>query len=237
MQKLRINPFSDALIIIDVQPTFMPGGGLPVPGGNVIIPVIKKAIYYFSPQCTVATLDKHPSGHISLASSYIGAKPMDVLRTADNVRLAPHAKFTWEQLKEYLSKVGNQILWPNHGVIGTGDAELHPLLKKCDIGFFLEKGTDPACDSYSAFFDNLGRPTGLARYLREHGAKRCFFVGLAFDYCVGWSALDAVKENFEAFVIKEATRAVGSPADSVRKILEAFKKAKINMVKISDLVL
>ena len=237
MKKILVNPFFDALIIVDAQPTFMPGGGLPVKKGNNIVPVIKKLMYFFSPEHTIATLDKHPFGHISLASSYVGLNPGTVLQNHHGVCLAPGARFTLEQLEDYLSKVGRQVLWPNHGIIGSCDSMLHPVLQGNKIRFVLEKGKDPACDSYSAFRDNIGRLTGLGDYLRELKIRRCFFAGLALDYCVGWSALDAADEGFEVFVVEEATRAVGTPKDGVRRIKRSFAEKRVRIVSLLDIVL
>ncbi|MBU1179467.1 isochorismatase family protein [Patescibacteria group bacterium] len=233
--KVRIDPLIDALLIVDATKTFMPGGGLAITGGHLIIPTIEDIISLFVPEKRIATLDKHKPGSICLASSYSGLAPRTFLQKEMFARLAPHALFTFAELQEYLKKTGGQMLWDDHGM--GEEAELHPRLQNYKFGFILEKGLDPKCDSYSAFFDNLGRPTGLAEELRRRGVKRCFFCGLAFDYCVGWSAEGAHREGFEVFVIEDATRPVGVPADSVQKMLESFAQKGIRLIQSSDLTL
>ena len=185
MNKIIVNHFSDALIAVDVQPTFMPGGGLPVPGGDEIVQV-GQALMIGWPNLKLrfATQDWHPLGHISLAGSYTGLAPYSLLTEtmvagwtdAANL-IAPGARFTLAELKNYLAGVKQQVLWPNHGIEGTAEAELHPTFMRSEFAYILKKGTDPACDSYGAFEDNLMRPTGFADVLRQAGVKRCLGSG------------------------------------------------------------
>ncbi|MCG2693711.1 isochorismatase family protein [Candidatus Parcubacteria bacterium] len=233
--KVRINPLTDALLIVDATKTFMPGGGLAIIDGDLIIPTIEDIISLFVPEKRIATLDKHKLGSICLASSYNGLAPRTFLQRAMPNYLAPHALFSYEELTGYLLKTGGQVLWEDHGM--GEEAELHPSLQSYKFGFILHKGLDPKCDSYSAFFDNLGRPTGLAEELRRCKVKRVFICGLALDYCVGWSAEGARREGFEVFVIEDATRPVGYPADSVEKIFESFTQKGIQLVQSTDLTL
>jgi len=211
---LIIRP-EDAVLNVDVQPTFMPGGGLPVAGGDEIVPVVGRVSLLFAPHRRYFTLDRHPLGHISLASSYVGLTPGTLLKAeeaekwrAAHEHLAPQARFRLKDLKRYLRQVGGQMLWPDHGIAGTAEAELHPGLVGMPCQAILDKGGDPRCDSYSAFRDNLRRPTGLHEKMAADGVKRIFLTGLALDFCVGESAVDAVDYGFEAFVVEDATRAV-----------------------------
>lgn len=246
-KKIIINPETDALLVIDVQPTFMPGGGLPIMGGQYVVPVIRdRLMSLFPKRRRFASKDRHPRGHISLASSYEGIRPMTQLMSTRHddslVRRAPHAKFSTAELVEYLAKVPGQILWPDHAIAGQDEAELHPDLPESEFGYVLVKGTDPACDSYSAFFDNLHRPTELADVLRDRGVRRVFVCGLAFDFCVAWTALGAVECGFETYVIEDATRAVDIPAGpatpgSVEATREIFERDGVKVVNSDDLAL
>lgn len=243
MNKIIVNPFSDALIAIDVQPTFMPGGGLPVTGGHEVTRVVRNLMSGWpNLKLRYATQDWHPLGHISLASSYVGLAPYSLLTEAtvagwtDAANLiAPGACFTLAELKNYMAKVKAQMLWPNHGIEGTAEAELHPDYMRSEFAYILKKGTDPACDSYGAFEDNLMRPTGLADVLRQAGVKRCFFWGLALDYCVRFSAEGAVRHGFEAYVIEDATRAVAP--ESAAETKNAFAQLGIHLVDADELEL
>lgn len=239
---MKINPETDALLVIDVQPTFMPGGGLSVFEGDKIVPIVENIFRFFPRTRRFATKDRHPRGHISLASSYSTFSPMVALTpqmirnwSEQNHGLAPHAKFTLSELNDYLSVVGAQMLWSEHALEGTAEAELHPALVESDFAHVLIKGMDPKCDSYSGFFDNLGRPTGLSDILREAGVRRCFFVGLAFDYCVGWSAEGAVKEGFEVIVIEDATRPVGYPPGRVTAMRASLERLGAKLIQSSEL--
>jgi nicotinamidase/pyrazinamidase len=238
---IRIRRTKDALIDVDIQNAFMPGGGLPVPDGDGIVPTVKIVHRHFVREQRFMTLDQHPRGHISLASSYAGLAPFAALALADvrdwtEDRLAPGAKFTLDQLKAYLAKVGTQVLWPDHALIGTRDLDFCRKLDHLDYIYAQTKGRDPACDSYSGFRDNLRRPTGLAAEIRRRlpECERVFLTGLAYDYCVGWTALDAVEEGFEAVVVKDATRAIDQ-GGSVAAIEQAFADKGVRVVMAREL--
>lgn len=180
----------DALIVIDPQIDFCPGGALAVAGGDEIMAGIDALSAGFD--LIVITQDWHPRGHASFASSHAGKAPFDTIDLA----------------------YGTQVLWPDHCVQGSGGAGFHPgLTGTVDRAhLILRKGYHPGIDSYSAFFENdQTTATGLAGYLRDKGVKRCVFVGLAYDFCVAWSALDAVRQGFEAVVVKHLTRAIAMP--------------------------
>jgi nicotinamidase/pyrazinamidase len=175
----------DALVVVDVQNDFCPGGALAVPDGDAVIPVIHRIAERF--EHVLLTQDWHPPVHCSFASSYEGKKPFEVVELAGE----------------------EQRLWPDHCVQGTRGAELHPALRLDRAELILRKGFRKEIDSYSAFLENdHATPTGLAGYCRERGLERMFFAGLAFDFCVGFSAVDARKAGFEAVVVRDACRAI-----------------------------
>jgi len=239
---ILIDPATDAVINVDVQPTFMPGGGLPVASGDEIIPVVQRVNLIIPAERRYFTLDKHPVGHISLASSYNGLRPyarLDAAAVAGwtdaDDRLAVCARFRLDELKDYLARVGSQTLWPDHGIFGTAEAMLHPDIRGLPGRIVIVKGSDPRCDSYSGLRDNLRRLTGLDQLLREDGVKRLFLTGLALDFCVGFTALDARELGFEAFVVQDATRAVALPG-TVEKMLADFAVAGVRLVESEDLV-
>ncbi len=175
----------DVLIVVDVQNDFCPGGALAVPHGEEIIPIVNGLAARF--RNVVLTQDWHPRGHSSFASSHPGAKPFDTIA-------APY---------------GPQVLWPDHCVQDTPGAALHPALRAPHAALVLRKGFRRAIDSYSAFYENDRKtPTGLTGYLRERGLTRLFLAGLAFDFCVRYSAEDARREGFDAFVIEDACRGI-----------------------------
>jgi nicotinamidase/pyrazinamidase len=179
---------TDALIVIDMQRDFLPGGSLAVAGGDEIIPGINQIASRFAH--VVLTQDWHPHGHISFASAH------DLQPFTDTID----------------ASYGTQTLWPDHCVQGTPGAEIDPRLDIPHAELLLRKGFRKEIDSYSAFLENDHMtPTGLAGYLRERQIERLCFVGVAFDFCVGFSAVDAIKLGFEAVVIDELTRAVGLP--------------------------
>lgn len=243
---------SDVLIDVDVQPTFMPGGGLAVASGDAVVPVVHRLHAFFPPSRRFATLDRHPRGHVSLASSYEGLSPYASLKPIDTAGwtqegrrgsyippfrgLADHALFTLLQLQTYLMRVGAQTLWPDHAIEGEPESELHHTLRPGDYAFIQVKGTDPLCDSYSGFRDNLKRETGLAQQIsgRVPWAARVLLTGLAYDFCVGWTALDAVELGFEAVVVKDATRPVGLPG-TIEAMEAAFAEKGVRVVESSDL--
>src|ERR1700733_8668823 len=171
----------DVLIVIDVQNDFCPGGALAVPRGDEVVPVINRLAARF--RHVVLTQDWHPPQHFSFASRHRGKNPFDTI-AAD---------------------YGPQVLWPDHCVQDSSGARLHPALHIAHAALLLRKGMNPAIDSYSAFYENDRKtPTGLVGYLRDRGLRRLFFAGLAFDFCVRYSAEDAKREGFEVVVIEDA---------------------------------
>jgi nicotinamidase/pyrazinamidase len=181
----------DALVIVDPQNDFCPGGALAVAGGDEIMPGIADLADRFG--VVVVTQDWHPGSHRSFASNHPGGSPFASVDM-------PY---------------GSQVLWPDHCVQGSEGANFHPALRHAveRAHLILRKGYNPAVDSYSAFYENdRSTATGLAGYLRDKGVRRCVFVGLAYDFCVAYSALDAVREGFEAVVLKPLTRAIAMPA-------------------------
>jgi nicotinamidase/pyrazinamidase len=171
------------LVIIDVQNDFMPGGPLEVPQGDAIVPIINKVQGYFD--LVVATQDWHPENHTSFASSHLNKKPFD--------------KIVLRGLQ--------QILWPDHCIVGSSGAELHNDLESNRFAAIFRKGMDSEVDSYSAFFDNNHQlSTGLSGYLRDKGTADVHFCGLAADICVYYSILDSMLEGFSATLIEDASR-------------------------------
>jgi nicotinamidase/pyrazinamidase len=176
---------SDLLLVIDVQNDFCPGGALAVGEGDAVVPVINRLAERFDH--VVLTQDWHPADHSSFASRHPGSSPFETIDM-------PY---------------GPQTLWPDHCVQGTTGAAFHPKLSTDRAQLVIRKGFRGAIDSYSAFHENDRRtPTGLAGYLRERGLKRVFLAGLATDYCVYYSALDARREGFEAVVVEAGSRAI-----------------------------
>ncbi len=174
-----------ALIVVDIQNDFCPGGALAVAGGDEIVPLVNRMIAGFDH--VVLTQDWHPAGHSSFASTHAGRRPFETVEM-------PY---------------GPQTLWPDHCVQGTGGADFHPGLDWTKAQMVIRKGFRGAIDSYSAFFENdRTTPTGLAGYLRERGLSDLTFVGLATDFCVAYSALDAVRAGFSATVRLDACRAI-----------------------------
>jgi len=189
------------LIAVDVQNDFCPGGRLAVPRGDEVVEPINRLIERFPH--VVLTQDWHPQGHGSFASSHPGRTPYET------------ATFAY----------GPQILWPDHCVQGTPGADFHPTLWADRAELVLRKGYRREIDSYSAFFENdRATPTGLAGYLRDRGFRRVVLAGLAFDFCVLWSAEDARRLGFEAVVVEDACRALdveGSAAEARRRLARA----------------
>jgi len=175
----------ECLIVVDVQNDFMPGGALAVPRGDEVLPVINRLAPRFAN--VVLTQDWHPRGHASFASSHPGRKPFD---TVD----LPY---------------GRQVLWPEHCVQGTPGAAFHPGLDVTQAQLVIRKGFHPDIDSYSGFVEADRRTsTGLAGYLKERSLKKLYVCGLATDFCVAWTALDARAAGFEVTVVEDACRAI-----------------------------
>jgi len=190
---------TDALIVIDPQNDFCPGGSLAVIDGDAIMAEIATLSARFAH--VVVTQDWHPAGHSSFASSHPGAAPFSLLAM-------PY---------------GEQMLWPDHCIQGSAGADFHPAVAPAvtHARLILRKGSDPAIDSYSAFRENdRTTPTGLSGSLREIGVERCVFVGLAYDFCVGWSALDAIDHGFAALVLTGLTRAIAMPIGAGRTTVD-----------------
>jgi nicotinamidase/pyrazinamidase len=181
----KITPTADdALIVIDVQNDFCPGGALAVPKGDEIVPLVNRLIEQF--QHVVLTQDWHPKGHSSFASTHKG-DPFTAIKLG----------------------YGDQTLWPDHCVQGTKGAEFHRDLVARESELILRKGFRKEIDSYSAFYENdRATKTGLNGYLRDRGLKRLFMCGLATDFCVAWSALDGRREGFPIIVVEDACRAI-----------------------------
>ena len=194
-----------ALVVIDMQNDFCPGGALAVAGGDEIVAPINALMGDFG--AVVLTQDWHPADHASFAASHPGAEPFGVTQM-------PY---------------GPQVLWPAHCVTGTAGADFHPGLDLNRADLVIRKGFRPQIDSYSAFFDNDHQtPTGLAGYLRERGLTDLVFVGLAHDFCVAWSAIDAAKLGFTATVIEAATRAIDLDG-SRERARAAMRAAGVNL--------
>ncbi|MBM3521310.1 MAG: bifunctional nicotinamidase/pyrazinamidase [Alphaproteobacteria bacterium] len=193
----------DALIVVDVQNDFIPGGALAVPRGDEVVPVINHLAKAFP--WVVLTQDWHGPGHASFASSYPGKKPFEVVKL-------PY---------------GNQVLWPDHCVQGTEGAAFHRDLAIPHAQLVIRKGYNPSVDSYSAFIeaDRKSR-TGLDAWLKAQGIKRVFCCGLATDFCVAWTAQDARKLGFQAVVIEDACRAIDLDG-SLARAWEAMAKAGV----------
>jgi len=193
-----------ALIVIDVQNDFCPGGALAVPEGDNIVPVINRMMQDFG--TVILTQDWHLSGHSSFASSHDGKAPFDAISM-------PY---------------GTQVLWPDHCVQGTEGAAFHSDLRT-DADLIIRKGYRPQIDSYSAFFENdQSTPTGLMGYLNERGIKELTIVGLATDFCVAFSALDAVRLGFKVQVELSACRAINMDG-SLNAALDNMKNAGITL--------
>jgi len=202
----------DALLIIDVQNDFCPGGALAVAEGDSVIGPIHRIAPHFAH--IILTQDWHPAGHSSFASSHPGKQPFEQVDL-------PY---------------GPQTLWPEHCMQQTSGAELHPKLRLPQAELILRKGFRREIDSYSAFFENdRTTPTGLAGYLEERNLTRVFLAGLAYDYCVGYSALDARRLGLEAFIIRDACRAIDLNG-SVAKIEADFARTGVALIESAQVL-
>lgn len=190
-----------ALLIVDVQNDFCPGGALEVPNGDEIIPVINKLSQEFD--VVVQTQDWHPAGHSSFASSHDGKDPFETIEM-------PY---------------GEQVLWPDHCVQGSHGAEFHPDLETNRSQLIIRKGFRKEIDSYSAFYENDDKTTtGLTGYLRQRNIDTLYAVGLATDFCVKWSVVDGLKEGFDVYVVEEAVKGIdieGSVDQAWSEMLDA----------------
>jgi nicotinamidase/pyrazinamidase len=208
----RIKPGDDdVLAVVDVQNCFLPGGTLPVPDGDKIIPIINRLAPVF--RHVVITQDWHTKGHISFASSHPGKKPFETVQL-------PY---------------GTQVLWPDHCIQGTPDADLAKELSIPHAELIIRKGYRQHVDSYSAFLEaDRKAMTGLSGYLKERGLKNVYFVGLATDFCVAWSALDAKRAGFNASVIEDATRGIDA-GGSLGKAWADMTAAGVGRIKSTDI--
>jgi nicotinamidase/pyrazinamidase len=207
---MRLTP-NDLLLVVDVQNDFCPGGQLAVAGGHEVIPVIHKIAPFF--EHISLTQDWHPPNHHSFASAHPGKRPFEQVKVS----------------------YGEQTLWPDHCVQGTTGAEFHPSLHLPQAELILRKGFRPQIDSYSAFFENdRATATGLAGYLRDRGLTRVFLAGLAYDYCVAYSALDARRLGIPAVVVRDACRAIDH-LGSVAAIEKELAAAGIKLIESSIL--
>lgn len=208
---MTVTPAStDALIVVDVQIDFCPGGALAVADGDAVVPVVNALAKRF--RNVILTQDWHPAGHASFASAHPGKAPFETTQM-------PY---------------GLQVLWPDHCVQGTPGAALHPGLDVPHAQLVIRKGYHAGVDSYSAFREaDRTTPTGLAGYLRERGIGRVFVVGLATDYCVAWTAMDARAAGFEAIVLEDACRAIDLDG-SLAKAWDAMAAAGVGRGRSAD---
>lgn len=197
MARFTIDRATDILGVVDVQPTFMPGGELAVAEGDAVVPAINRLAPLFDH--AFASQDWHPPGHSSFASAHPGKQPYDTVAM-------PY---------------GEQVLWPDHAIQGSPNAALHHGFDLRRVELIIRKGFHPGIDSYSTFFENDHRtPTGLDGWLRQRGFRRVFLAGLATDFCVAWSAADAVQVGYEVVVIEDACRGIGVPLGNCRTTLD-----------------
>ena len=209
---MRIKPLpTDVLLVIDMQRDFCPGGALAVSDGESILPLINTLGRRFDH--VILTQDWHPANHISFASAHPGHLPYATIETT----------------------YGPQTLWPDHCVQQSPGADLHPALDLRHAELIVRKGFRPDIDSYSAFLENdHTTPTGLAGYLRERGLNRLFMCGLAYDFCVRFSAIDGTALGFECLVIEDATRPVNLP-NSVQSTNIALTDADIRCILSAEI--
>ncbi len=202
----------DALVVVDVQYDFLPGGSLAVAGGDEIIEPINALARRF--RNVIQTQDWHPAGHISFASSHPGLEPFQTIEL-------PY---------------GLQVLWPDHCIIGTKGAQFSIALDIPHVQAVIRKGYRETIDSYSGFLENDHKTaTGLAGYLKERGLKRLFVCGLATDFCVAWTAEDGLEQGFETIVIEDATRAIDTNG-SLEAARTRMDATGVGRISIADLL-
>jgi nicotinamidase/pyrazinamidase len=203
---------SDVFVVVDVQNCFVPGGSLAVRGGDEIVPLVNRPAKRF--RHVVLTQDWHTPDHVSFASRHPGKKPFDTVAL-------PY---------------GTQVLWPDHCVQGTDGSMLYKGLDIPHAELIIRKGNRREVDSYSAFVEaDQKTQTGLGGYLKQRGIRRVFFAGLATDFCVAWSALDARRQGFEALVIEDACRGIDTQG-SLAKAWADMKSAGVQRIQSSDLL-
>jgi nicotinamidase/pyrazinamidase len=202
----------NALLVIDIQNDFCPGGKLAIKESEKVIPIINQLTQKFDR--VVATQDWHPENHISFARNHPGAKNYDIIQIEDMT----------------------QVLWPAHCVRGTKGAEFHSDVNTNNLHLILRKGTDPEIDSYSAFMENDKKTiTGLEGYLKGLNITQVFISGLATDYCVFYSAMDAKRLGFETYVIIDACRGVDVPENNVENAINTMQGNDIKIISSSEL--
>jgi len=203
----------DALILVDVQNDFCAGGALAVPDGDAVVAVANALLPRFS--LVVATRDYHPPTHLSFASNHSG-----------------------KSIYEMIDLDGlPQVLWPAHCVEGTSGADFHPALEASRITRVFPKGTDARIDSYSGFFDNGQRKaTGLGDYLHKEGVRDVYVMGLATDYCVKWTALDAVRLGFQVHLVEDGCRRVGLNVGDVPRAIEDMRAAGVRVTQSAEVL-
>lgn len=202
-----------ALILVDLQNDFCTGGNLAVPRGEEVVLLANQLLPHFD--LIIATKDWHPADHMSFASQHAGRRIGDVIAVAG----------------------AGQVLWPDHCVQESSGAEFHPALDTQRIHKIFLKGTDKQIDSYSAFFDNAHlRATGLSEYLREQQVEEVYIMGLATDYCVKFSVLDALGLGFNVFLINDACRGVELHAGDIKRALAEMEKAGAKIVNVKEIV-
>lgn len=200
-----------ALLVVDVQNDFCPGGSLAIKQGDEIIPVINKLMTKFP--LVIGTQDWHPANHLSFAANHKGKKPLNIIN---------------------LQGI-EQVLWPNHCVQGSRGADFHHQLNTVGFNLIIRKGSNPQLDSYSAFYENDKKTqTGLSGYLKGLTISQLYLCGLAMDYCVFYSAMDAVNQGFSVFVIEDACRGVDFPTGSMRKALQTMQQSGIHIINSKE---
>lgn len=203
---------SDVLIVVDVQYDFLPGGALAVPEGDAVIDPINRLAGQF--RHVVMTQDWHPAGHASFASSHSGKQPFDLVDLS----------------------YGPQVLWPDHCIQGTQGADLSRDLVIPHAQLIIRKGYNAGIDSYSGFKEaDRSTSTGLAGYLKERGFKRVFCAGLALDFCVAWTALDAAAAGFETYLIEDASRAIDANG-SLAKAKDDLSAAGVHTISSAQIL-
>ena len=201
-----------ALILVDLQNDFMPRGALAVPEGNAVVEVANRLVPHFD--LVVATQDWHPPGHGSFASAHEGKNPGEII-DLDGLR---------------------QELWPDHCIQNGEGAAFHRDLNRKPVDRVFHKGTDPGIDSYSAFFDNAHRrSTGLNEYLKQNGVTAVYIMGLATDYCVKFSALDAVRLGIETYVVADGCRGIDLNPGDIDKASDEMRQAGVKLVEAGAL--
>ena len=203
---------ASVLIVVDVQNDFLPGGTLAVPEGDAVIAPINALAGCFDH--VVLTQDWHPPGHISFASTQAGRKPLDRVRLADG---------------------REQVLWPDHCLQGSHGAALAAALRLDKAELVIRKGYRAGLDSYSAFLEADGTPTGLAGYLHERGMTRVVVVGLATDFCAGFTAIDAAQAGFETMLVEDATRGIDVEG-SMARTRTAMLNAGVAISQVAEII-